>query len=92
MALTKPELIARLLDLTGVNKSTITGILDALAVEVAAQLQAGEPVTIPGIVKLTPKAKPARTARNPATGATVEIEAKTVVAAKILKPLADQVK
>ena len=92
MALTKPELIARLQDMTGVNKSTITSILDALAVEVAAQLQAGEPFTIPAIVKLTPKDKPARTGRNPATGETVEIAAKTVVAAKILKPLADQVK
>ena len=91
MALTKAELIGRLLDTTAANKSTISSVLDALALEVAAQLQAGSEITLPGIGKLAPVAKPARVGRNPATGAKVQIAAKTAVKFTAAKALKDAV-
>lgn len=89
--LTKPQIIAAIHDLTGDTRKNIGLTLDALAAVVQAELKRGEPVSIPGLVKMTRKAKPARIGRNPATGAEVQIPAKTVVAAKASKLLTDAI-
>ena len=81
----KPELIVAIQNSTGASKATISDILDAQASVAAATLAQGETVIISGIAKLTPKDRPARMGRNPSTGATVEIPAKRVVTAKVLK-------
>jgi len=89
MPLTKAELTANIAAMTGYSKAVVGFVLDQLAREVQEQIAAGEVVTVPGIVKLTPKAKPARVGRNPATGAEVQIPAKVVVTAKVAKVIAD---
>lgn len=54
-------------------------------------LIAGDAVTIPHLVKLTPKLRAARTCRNPRTGEPVPVPEKRVVTAKPVKALADYV-
>lgn len=89
--LTKAQLIGRLLDKTGANKSTISSVLDALALEVTDQLRGGEPVTLPGIGKLTAKVRPERQVRNPATGATSMKPADKKISFTAAKALKDAV-
>ena len=46
---------------------------------------------IPGVAKLVLQSRPERAGRNPATGASITIPARTVVKARIAKPLKDAV-
>lgn len=64
-------------------------IRDELVAETIALLKAGEEVTFGGIGKFSILNKPARTGRNPATGAAVEIPAKKVVKFQMSKNLKD---
>ena len=91
MTMNKPKLIAAINAETGISKGTISMMLDAQATAITAHMASGSVATIPGLVKLTPKNRPARTGYNPATGASVEIPAKIVVTAKVLKPVSDAV-
>lgn len=85
--MTKSELIASLADKCSITKQSAELALDALATIVSHELALGETVTIPGLVKLAPKERAARTGRNPSTGAAVDIPAKTVVSAKVMPSL-----
>jgi nucleoid DNA-binding protein len=80
--ITKPELVTGIINQTGVSKLTIITVLSALESAAKNALQAGNAVTIPGLVKLTPKDRAARIGRNPATGESLSIPAKRVVIAK----------
>ncbi len=86
--MTKAELIAALAEKCGATQRETEQTLDGLAAVISHELAMGETVTIPGVVKLTPKDREARTGRNPRTGEAVEIAAKTVVAAKVVPSLA----
>lgn len=68
-------------------KSVVDGVLKAIADAAAA----GEEVNLPGFGKFTVKAVPARTGRNPATGAAIEIAASRKVAFSASKALKDKV-
>ncbi|ADE10451.1 HU family DNA-binding protein [Sideroxydans lithotrophicus] len=70
------------------SKTTVKAVLDELAKVASAELKAGNEVTLPGLGKLTVKKSAARKGRNPATGAEMDIPAKTkphFSAAKALK-------
>jgi DNA-binding protein HU-beta len=71
------------------SKVTIKNVLDTLADIAAAQMQKGEELTLPGIGKLSIKHRPAKTGRNPATGASMEIPAKNVPHFSTAKALKD---
>ena len=67
----------------------IAGILDALADVVIGEMSVedGE-IPLPGLGKLKADVRAARTGRNPATGAAIEIPARNIVkfsASKVLK-------
>ncbi|PLR21921.1 integration host factor [Caulobacter zeae] len=68
-------------------KSLVDGVFKAIA-EAATK---GEEVSIPGFGKFKIQDKPARTGRNPATGAAVEIAASKKVAFTPAKQLKDAV-
>lgn len=89
--LTKSELIANIAAMSGCPKTAVSEVLDTLATEVKQQLADGVEVTLPGIGKLAPVAKPARVGRNPATGAEVQIPAKTGVKFTATKALKDAI-
>lgn len=89
--MTKSELIKAISSTTSINGPAVEEVLEALAIEVRMALGRGEDVTVPGLLKIGVKARPARIARNPATGATVNVPGKNVPVVKPLKSLRDDV-
>ena len=85
--MTKSALLARLAEKTGSTKAGVEKVLEALGEAIREELQAGGAVTIPGIAKFSVRERLARTARNPVTGAVVEVAAGKVVKAVLLKEL-----
>lgn len=82
------ELIAKISADSGVTKTQAGDVLTVLGFIAQETLKSGGEVTLPGLGKLKAASKAARTGRNPATGAEIEIPAKTVakfVPAKALK-------
>jgi DNA-binding protein HU-beta len=89
--MTKNELIAAIADETGKSKADVTAILASLGTIVAKTLKSGEDITLGGVGKLSAAKREAREARNPSTGATIKVPAKTVVKFKVTKDLAEAV-
>ena len=89
--MTKNELISAIADDTGKPKTDVASILASLGRAVEGSLKAKADILIPGVGKLKPDARAARTARNPSTGAMINVPAKTVVKFKVVKELADAV-
>lgn len=94
---TKAELYSLLAEKAGLKKTEVSAVFDALDDEIAASLKKTGTITIPGIVKITKKHKPARPSRpgrNPFTGEPIMIKAKPahlVVKVSALKNLKDKV-
>ncbi len=82
------ELIRAVSDESGHSKKDVEHILKTLGDIVSAEVGDDE-ITLPGIGKLKPKTRAARTGRNPATGEEVQIPEKVTVAFKPAKPLID---
>jgi len=77
---------------TGVSKTAIKFVLEAVGDIAQAEMQQGGEVILPGIGKLSVKQSPARIGRNPATGVEMQIPAKNKPhfgAAKALKDAAN---
>nr|WP_282568296.1 HU family DNA-binding protein [Bosea sp. UNC402CLCol] len=89
--MTKSELIQAIADDTGKTKTDVATVLASLGRAVGGALQSGGDLTVPGIGKLSTAKRAARSARNPATGAMIDVPAKTVVKFKAVKDLADAV-
>jgi DNA-binding protein HU-beta len=85
------ELIHEVSGISGENKKAVEAVLKTAADVIYAELQKGGEVTLPGLGKLTVKAKAARTGRNPKTGEEIEIPAKTVPHFSASKALKDAV-
>jgi DNA-binding protein HU-beta len=88
---TKNELISAIAEETGKAKTDVSAILASLGAIVAKTLKSGDEVVIGGVGKLKAEKRDARTARNPSTGATIDVPAKTVAKFKVAKDLADAV-
>lgn len=86
--MTKDQLITAIAAKTARSKVEVGLVLDGLRASVVEAVQRGEDVTVPDLVKLTVQRREARIARNPATGASVDVPAKRVVKAKVVKALA----
>ena len=86
---TKTEIIAELAETAGVEKKQAAEMLDAL-VKMAIR-EASDGFAIPGLGKLVKVERKARTGRNPATGATIQIAAKTVLKFRIAKAAKDAI-
>ncbi|RMH48101.1 MAG: HU family DNA-binding protein [Alphaproteobacteria bacterium] len=89
--MTKTQLVAELAAAAGIEKAAAGRALDALAAIVAGEIEKGGAVTIPGIGKVFVRERPARTVRNPATGATIEKPADKAVKITVAKKLKDVV-
>lgn len=85
----KTELIAAIAAETHTPKAAVTLVLDGLTAVADRELSEHGAFVIPGIGKLETSSKPARTGRNPRTGAPVEIPAKTAIKFKATKSLKD---
>lgn len=91
MALTKLQLITDLAESTDLTKTQVRDLLDQLAQIASDALENGEELTLPGIGKLKVGERPARTGRNPQTGASIEIAARKVIKFVPAKSLSDAV-
>lgn len=76
----KKELIDLLSDKSGEGKNTVTAVLDAF-VEIIQDsvLNTGDTVAYPGLGTFKQKQSAARAGRNPLTGESIQIAAKTKV-------------
>ena len=87
--MTKSQIIASVAEQSGIDKKQATAALEALAT--LAYENAGDGFTIPGLGKLVKVDRAARMGRNPATGETIQIPAKTVLKFRIAKAAKDAV-
>lgn len=88
-SMSKAALIARIADKSGATSKTVSEILSALEDVVRAEVIAGNAITLPGIGKISVRARAARTARNPATGTPIEKPADRAVRIAAVKALKD---
>jgi DNA-binding protein HU-beta len=87
----KSELIDAVAESADLSKADAARAIDAVVDAITDSLKAGDAVTLVGFGTFTAKARPARTGRNPQTGATINIAASTVPTFKPGKALKDAV-
>ncbi len=87
----KTQLFAHFSEKFNMKRSDVREFFDELQRLSEEQLNASGEFTVPGMVKLVKQNRPARMGRNPATGEQIQIQAKTVVKARIPKQLKDSV-
>jgi len=81
--MTKSQIIAGVAEAAGIKKAQAKAAIEAL-VQMAYK-GAKDGFTIPGLGKLVKVRRKARQGRNPATGETIQIPAKTVLKFRIAK-------
>jgi DNA-binding protein HU-beta len=74
---TKDELAKQVAARTGLEIGQAKGAIEATIEEITAQLAAGNEVKFTGFGKFSTAARPAREGRNPQTGESIQIAAKT---------------
>ena len=89
--LTKSQTMASLAEAAGVSKKDAQNFLDKLVALAYTQVKSNGEFTVPGLGKLVKKDRAARTGRNPATGAEIQIPAKTVVKFRVAKACKDAI-
>lgn len=87
----KTELIEHVASHSGLNKSQAKAAVDAFIETVTVSLAAKEDVTIVGFGTFTTTERAAREGRNPRTGETIKIEARTAPRFRAGKALRDAV-
>ncbi len=78
----KTQLIAKVAEGAGLSKVCAKKAVEAAIDSVKKALKKGEKVQVPGIITLSVAKRPARSGKNPRTGATIKIPAKKIVKAK----------
>ncbi|ESQ92506.1 HU family DNA-binding protein [Asticcacaulis benevestitus] len=85
------ELADKLATEQSLTKVAAKALVDSLLKTIADAAAAGEEVNLPGFGKFSVKAVPARTGRNPSTGAAIEIAASKKISFSPAKALKDKV-
>lgn len=80
--MSKQDLVNFIAEETGLTKADATRALDATMKGITTGLKKEGKVTLTGFATFAAKAKPAKTGRNPRTGETVKIPARTAVVVK----------
>lgn len=78
-SITKSELVSEIVSKTGLTKSQINSVFEALTETVEKNIKSGNSVTIPNLVKIyvhKRKATSARQMKSPATGEMITVSAK----------------
>jgi len=89
--MTKSQIAAHFALKFGLSKKIAAEILEEVALLAVLQTKKTGQFTIPGVGKLVKAHRKARMGRNPATGATIKIPAKTVVKFRVAKAAKDSV-
>ena len=87
----KSELFSHFAERFQIKRAQAREIFDELNSLAESELKRAGEFVLPGMCKLAVQKRKARLGRNPATGETIQIPAKTVVKARIAKQLKDTV-
>lgn len=85
------ELIHKVAAISGESRKAVEAVLKTATDVIAAELEDGGEVTLPGLGKLSVKTRAGRTGRNPATGEPMTIPAKRIPHFSAGKALKDAV-
>ena len=88
--MTKSQFMAALAEAAGMSKKDVGGFMEKLAALAYREVKSNGEVVLPGFGKLVKVNRAARQGRNPATGATIQIPAKTVVKFRVAKAVKDK--
>lgn len=89
--LTKSQILQALAEKMGKTRKEASDMMEALTTLAYSETKKAGEFTLPGIGKLVKKNRAARQGRNPATGATIQIPAKTVVKFRVSKQAKDAI-
>lgn len=89
--MTQTEIVNTLAEKTGLKKTDVKGLFDAVAELATKEVKKNGEFTLPGFGKLKKTQRKAREGRNPATGAVIKIPAKTTVKFSLGKAMKDSV-
>ncbi len=89
--MTKSQQVAALADATGLSKKDVNGFMEKMVEMALKEVKKNGQFTIAGLGKLVKVHRAERMGRNPATGATIKIPAKTVVKFRVAKQAKDAV-
>ncbi|MEW6550173.1 MAG: HU family DNA-binding protein [Spirochaetota bacterium] len=90
-AMTKAQLVAALAEKTGWTKNDVKVFLEAYADIAYKEVKKNKKITLPGFGILKLSKRKARVGRNPATGESIKIPAKTAVKFTVAKACKDGV-
>ena len=89
--MTKSQIVSHFAGKFELSKKTAAVIIDGVADLAVSETKKAGSFTLPGIGKLVLVKRKARMGRNPATGATIKIPAKTVVKMRVAKAAKDAI-
>ena len=89
--LTKAQLVSTLSENLDITKKDVNNFLDTLNDIAYKETKKNGSFTLPGLGKLVLVKRKARMGRNPATGETIKIKAKTVVKIRVAKACKDTI-
>jgi len=89
--MTKSQLLETLAGETGMTKKEINNFFDKLTTVAYKEVKKNGEFVMPGMGKLVKIKRSARQGRNPATGETIQIPAKTVIKFRVAKAAKDAI-
>ncbi len=89
--MTKSQVLQSLAEKTGKTRKEVSDMMEAVVTLAYSETKKSGEFTLPGLGKLVKKQRAARQGRNPATGATIQIPAKTVVKFRVSKQAKDAI-
>lgn len=89
--MTKSQFTAAFGEMLGISKKDAATKWEAFVEMALREVRSGGEFSLPGLGKLIKKARAARTGRNPMTGESIQIPAKTVVKFRVAKSAKDTV-
>jgi len=87
--MTKSQVVSTLADKTGMSKKDVTNFLTVLHELAVKEVKKSGQFTVADLGKLVKVHRKARMGRNPATGESIKIAAKTVAKFRVAKPVKD---
>jgi len=89
--MTKSAFYGALAEKNGLSRKQVAGLWDSLVALAYGEVKKTGELTLPGFGKLLKKHRAARMGRNPATGASIQIPAKTVCKFRVAKAAKDAI-
>ena len=88
---TLKDLAAELVDTHGLPKGQVNTMLSDMVTSLGKHLKKGSRIRIPGLGILQVRKRASRMGRNPATGETIQIPAKTTLKFRVGKAMKDSI-